>query len=98
MFQFLGTCLLTGWIIPVREEPSSSETPTPESHLRPAPPSAAPMPPSPNVEDQTPESLQAQEEYLRTLLRSQQPLSQNTPEQYPTTKLLSSVLGINPPD
>jgi hypothetical protein len=25
-------------------------------------------------------------------------LNQNTPEQYPTTKLLSSVLGINPPD
>ncbi|PGG99164.1 hypothetical protein GX51_06423 [Blastomyces parvus] len=73
----------------------SDATPTPEqrTHARPEP--ASPLPPSPNVEDQTPENLKAQEEYLRALLRSQEPFDQQTPEQNPAA-LLSSLLAGGP--
>ncbi|KKZ68014.1 hypothetical protein EMCG_06356 [[Emmonsia] crescens] len=73
----------------------SDSTPTPEHHPQPPPISLSPLPPSPNVEDQTPENLKAQEEYLRALLRSQQPLDQQTPEQNPAA-LLGSILAGGP--
>ncbi|KAL2365815.1 hypothetical protein RJZ56_001270 [Blastomyces dermatitidis] len=73
----------------------SDSTPTPEHRPHAPPKSISPLPPSPNVEDQTPEGLKAQEEYLRALLRSQQPLDQQTPEQNPAA-LLNSLLAGGP--
>ena len=84
----------------MREEPSSSDaqfTSTPETQLRPARSSATPLPPPSQVQNQTPESIQAQEEYVRALLRSQEPLGQSTSEQESATKLFSSLLGVSSP-
>ncbi|KAK2746586.1 hypothetical protein FQN55_005574 [Onygenales sp. PD_40] len=75
----------------------SDSTPTPEPRTQPPPrTSVSPLPPSPDVDDQTPENLKAQEEYLRALLRSQKPLDQSSMEQNPAA-LLSSLLGGNAP-
>ncbi|OAX84563.1 hypothetical protein ACJ72_01062 [Emergomyces africanus] len=74
----------------------SDSTPTPEQRPQvPPPKSLSPLPPSPNVEDQTSESLKAQEEYLRAFLRSQRPSDQETPEDNPAA-LLSSLLAGGP--
>ncbi|PGG99627.1 hypothetical protein AJ80_09322 [Polytolypa hystricis UAMH7299] len=84
----------------VREDtlPSVSRlTPTPEPQPQPLRQSPSPLPPSPDVVDQTPESIQAQEAYIRALLRSQQPLDEASPqEEDPASKLLSSLLGAVP--
>ena len=50
--------------------------------------------PAPNAEAQSPEALQAQQEYIRALLRqSAPPQDQQGMEEDPTMKLLSSLLG-----
>ncbi|PGH07388.1 hypothetical protein AJ79_06290 [Helicocarpus griseus UAMH5409] len=74
----------------------SDTTPTPEQPSQPPRKSVSPLPPSPNMEDQTPENIKAQEEYLRALLRSQGPLGQQSPEPNPGA-VLSSLLGGSPP-
>ncbi|KAL1969494.1 hypothetical protein VTN77DRAFT_8932 [Rasamsonia byssochlamydoides] len=58
-------------------------------------PSPSPMPPASKVEDQSPENIQAQQEYLRALLRAHPPEQQQQQkiDEDPTMKLLSAMLG-----
>ncbi|EEH45525.1 uncharacterized protein PADG_01675 [Paracoccidioides brasiliensis Pb18] len=82
----------------MREDPLASvsdSTSVPEHRPQPPRKSVSSIPPTTTVEDHTPENLKAQEEYVRALLRSPQPLDQNTPEQN-TTALLGSLLGGGP--
>lgn len=63
-------------------------------------PEAAPQSarPAPNVEGQSPETVQAQQEYIRALLRQSAPAQpQQGQDEDPTAKLLSSLLGGAPP-
>ncbi|KAL2005751.1 hypothetical protein VTN00DRAFT_10244 [Thermoascus crustaceus] len=88
------------------ESPSPSPQPTAapaiaasEPHVHGPPRSKTPIPPAPapapRVEDQSLESIQAQQEYLRALLRAHPPNQQQTQEtaEDPTVKLLNAMLG-----
>ncbi|EEH08164.1 conserved hypothetical protein [Histoplasma capsulatum G186AR] len=70
----------------------SDSSPTPGHRPQTLSKPSSPLPPPPNVEDQAPENLKAQEEYLRAFLRSQQPLDQPAPAQDPAN-LLGSLFG-----
>lgn len=93
------------FIATARESPSPSPQPTPapaiaasEPHVHAPPTLTTPVPPAPapapRVEDQSPESIQAQQEYLRALLRAHPP-NQHPQEvaEDPTVKLLNAMLG-----
>ncbi|KAL1856596.1 hypothetical protein Plec18170_003565 [Paecilomyces lecythidis] len=69
--------------------PSESPSETPRRSVSPFPPAPTGM-----GTEQSPESIQAQQEYLRALLRAHPP-NQPTPpvEEDPTMKLLSSLMG-----
>ncbi|KAK9583230.1 hypothetical protein V6Z92_007385 [Aspergillus fumigatus] len=61
-----------------------------------APPQTQPasVRPTTSVEDQTPEDLQAQQEYIRALLRQNAPpVAQEAPDEDPTMKLLNSLMA-----
>ncbi|KAL2215878.1 hypothetical protein M432DRAFT_116012 [Thermoascus aurantiacus ATCC 26904] len=89
-------------------QPASSVSPAPapavaasEQPRAQAPPrttTTTPVPPPnppPSVEDQSPESIQAQREYLRALLRAAPPAQpqEQQPAEDPALKLLSALLG-----
>lgn len=80
--------------IPAREDTSPSPQPSVPTT---AMPDAPPQPPA-NDETQSPETVQAQQEYIRALLRQSAPdQGQAGQEEDPTAKLLSSLLGGMPP-
>ncbi|GAD94464.1 conserved hypothetical protein [Paecilomyces variotii No. 5] len=69
--------------------PSESPSETPRRSVSPFPPAPTGMGP-----EQSPESIQAQQEYLRALLRAHPPNQPQPPaEEDPTMKLLSSLMG-----
>jgi hypothetical protein len=87
--------------VAARESTSPSPRPVspaiavPEPTEQPPRTSPSPWPPAPEVGDQSPENIRAQQEYLRDLLRahpSEQQEQQKIDED-PTTKLLSAMLG-----
>lgn len=73
--------------------PLNASTPEPVSQEPSRP--ISPFPKIPSTADQTPENIEAQEAYLRALLRSKQPLEQPQ-ETDPTAQLLSSLMGVDP--
>ncbi|EEP80239.1 predicted protein [Uncinocarpus reesii 1704] len=82
----------------VADEPSRSASPlnssTPELQPQEQSQSVSPLPKPTTAADNSPESIEAQEAYLRALLRSKQPLDQ--PEETdPTAKLLGSLMGLD---
>ncbi|EEQ33583.1 hypothetical protein McanMca71_004645 [Microsporum canis] len=98
---------LSGRSMSFREDsPSARNTPSPPRYS--SPPAQSPprqqQPPGPpqgvgmpsNAGESSPQSIKEQEEYIRALLRSQQtpPSAQDNTD--PTTKLLSSLLGMPP--
>ncbi|KAK2768436.1 hypothetical protein FQN54_000291 [Arachnomyces sp. PD_36] len=80
-----------------RTASTMESSPTPPTERVSPQPSPSPQPhrpiPSPSVQD---DNIQSQEEYLRALLRSQQPPPNQSPQsapEDPTAKLLSTLLG-----
>ncbi|DAA74003.1 TPA_exp: Uncharacterized protein A8136_3785 [Trichophyton benhamiae CBS 112371] len=99
---------ISGRSMSFREDsPSARNTPSPPRYASPpaqSPPRQQPplgtspglgMPP--NTGDSSPQSIKEQEEYIRALLRSQQPPPSAGDNADPTTKLLSNLLGMPPP-
>ncbi|KAI1909928.1 hypothetical protein LOZ39_004268 [Ophidiomyces ophidiicola] len=81
----------------MKDESSPSISPfnsTPEPQLPEPSPSISPLPKPPAVADQSSESVEAQEAYLRALLRSKQPIDQPQ-DQDPTAALLNSLIGLD---
>ncbi|KAK2850670.1 hypothetical protein FQN49_005437 [Arthroderma sp. PD_2] len=101
---------LSGRTMSFRDDsPSSRNTPSPPSGVRYAsPPAQSPPRPQqpfgplpglgmpPNTGDSSPQSMKEQEEYIRALLRSQQPPAP-PPDSVDPTKLLGSLLGMPSP-
>ncbi|KAF3481359.1 uncharacterized protein GIQ15_04118 [Arthroderma uncinatum] len=92
------------------DSPSSRNTPSPPSGVRYASPPAQSPPRNqqplgpfpglgmpPNTGDSSPQTMKEQEEYIRALLRSQQPPASAQDNADPTTKLLSNLLGMPSP-
>ncbi|EER23568.1 hypothetical protein CPC735_049380 [Coccidioides posadasii C735 delta SOWgp] len=82
----------------LRDEPPRSVSPfsnsTPELQPEEASRSISPLPKFSSATDQSPEDFEAQQAYLRALLRSKQPLDQPQ-EPDPTAKLLSTLMGLD---
>ncbi|EFR03856.1 hypothetical protein MGYG_06856 [Nannizzia gypsea CBS 118893] len=89
------------------DSPSARNTPSPPRYA--SPPAQSPprqqstlgttaglgMPP--NTGDSSPQTIKEQEEYIRALLRAQQPPPSTADNADPTTKLLSNLFGMPPP-
>ncbi|KAN0070682.1 hypothetical protein V8E54_011551 [Elaphomyces granulatus] len=77
--------------------PASPPVVNPELASQSSPTSTSPLPPAPSVEDPLPEDILRQQEYIREMLRAhppeQQSQAQSQPNEDPTMKLLSAMLG-----